>query len=418
MGIGAVGGAFIAGVLTTLSPCVLPILPIVLGAAASERKYGPAALAAGLAVSFVAVGLFVATIGYSIGLTSDLFRQIAAALMIVLGAVLLLQAGVAMVTGSMAGGPIANWTDRRFGAQHGGGYAGQFGVGLILGAVWSPCVGPTLGAASLLAAQGRQMTRHLSDWLDLRLADITADMVENRHRHIGGAIGNGTMRVLRVLWKFAAERTPGLPDSPVRLGRQWFPTPRRTRMVRFEDLPKFYRAVCDLPNPSARDYILLLLFTGLRRSEAASLTWETDIDLPGRVIRIPGIRTKTGTKLDLPMSSFVHDLLVARRGLTRSKYVFIAVHVTDPSTHTSFQISQLRLASARVGDCYRQHLQGFCQVWMARCSPICLPHRFLQEFPTHRIRPTTKCVSFRHCSSIQNDLARTDSKRHLLHELA
>jgi cytochrome c-type biogenesis protein len=85
MGAGSVAVAFVAGVLTSLSPCVLPILPIVLGAAASERKYGPAALAAGLAVSFVAVGLFVATIGYSIGLTADLFRQVAAALLVMFG---------------------------------------------------------------------------------------------------------------------------------------------------------------------------------------------------------------------------------------------------------------------------------------------------------------------------------------------
>jgi cytochrome c-type biogenesis protein len=154
MGIGSVAGAFVAGVLTVLSPCVLPILPIVLGAAASERKYGPAALAAGLAVSFVAVGLFVATIGYSVGLTADLFRQIAASLMIVLGAVLLLPNLQARL--ALASGPIANWTDRHFGTPRGG-YAGQFSVGLILGAVWSPCVGPTLGAASLLAAQGRQL---------------------------------------------------------------------------------------------------------------------------------------------------------------------------------------------------------------------------------------------------------------------
>ena len=155
MGIGSVAGAFVAGVLTVLSPCVLPILPIVLGAAASERKYGPAALAAGLAVSFVAIGLFVATIGYSVGLTTELFRQIAAALMIVLGAVLLLPNLQARL--AMASGPIANWTDRRFGTRHGGGYTGQFSTGLILGAVWTPCVGPTLGAASLLAAQGRQL---------------------------------------------------------------------------------------------------------------------------------------------------------------------------------------------------------------------------------------------------------------------
>lgn len=154
MGIGSIGGAFIAGVLTTLSPCVLPILPIVLGAAASERKYGPAALAAGLAASFVAIGLFVATIGYSVGLTAELFRQIAAALMIAVGAVLLLPRVQARL--AMASGPIANWTDRRFAAQRSG-YAGQFALGLILGAVWSPCVGPTLGAASLLAAQGRHL---------------------------------------------------------------------------------------------------------------------------------------------------------------------------------------------------------------------------------------------------------------------
>jgi cytochrome c-type biogenesis protein len=155
MGASSIAVAFVAGLLTTLSPCVLPILPIVFGAAASERKYGPAALAAGLAVSFVAIGLFVATIGYSVGLTAELFRHVAAALMIVLGAVLLLPSLQARL--ALASGPIANWTDRRFGTQHGGGYAGQFSVGLILGAVWSPCVGPTLGAASLLAAQGRQL---------------------------------------------------------------------------------------------------------------------------------------------------------------------------------------------------------------------------------------------------------------------
>ena len=74
MGIGLVALAFVAGVLTVLSPCVLPILPIVLGAAASERKYGPAALAAGLALSFVVVGLLVSTIGFSIGLNAELFR--------------------------------------------------------------------------------------------------------------------------------------------------------------------------------------------------------------------------------------------------------------------------------------------------------------------------------------------------------
>src|SRR5215813_9332428 len=155
MATGSIILAFIAGVLSVLSPCVLPILPIVLGVAASRHKLGSAALAAGLSISFVAVGLFVATVGHSIGLNGDAFRSVAAVLIVTLGAILVLpslQAGLAV-----AAGPIAAWTDRRFGSSHGVGLSGQFWVGVLLGAVWSPCVEPTLGAASLLAAKGRDL---------------------------------------------------------------------------------------------------------------------------------------------------------------------------------------------------------------------------------------------------------------------
>ena len=155
MAVGSVALAFVAGVLSILSPCVLPILPIALGAAASEHRGGPVALAAGLAVSFVLIGLFAATIGYSIGLTADSFRYVADILMIVVGAVLLvphLQARLAL-----AGAPLANWSDRHFRGVRRGGLPGQTAVGLLLGAVWRPCIGPTLGAASILAAQGRDL---------------------------------------------------------------------------------------------------------------------------------------------------------------------------------------------------------------------------------------------------------------------
>lgn len=149
------GLAVLAGLLSVLSPCVLPLLPLVLGAAASEHRLGPAALAAGLALSFVAIGLFVATIGFAIGLDGDLFRTVAALLMVGIGLVLLLPAAQTRL--AVAAGPVGNWAERRFGGFSTAGLAGQFGVGLLLGAVWSPCVGPTLGAASLLAAQGRDL---------------------------------------------------------------------------------------------------------------------------------------------------------------------------------------------------------------------------------------------------------------------
>jgi len=155
MSFGALALAFVAGVLSILSPCVLPILPIVLGAAASEHRWGPAALATGLAVSFVAIGLFVATVGYSIGLDSELLCNVAAALMIAVGVILLVPRFQERL--ALAGAPLANWSDRQFGARWQGGLSGQISVGLLLGAVWSPCVGPTLGAASILASQGRDL---------------------------------------------------------------------------------------------------------------------------------------------------------------------------------------------------------------------------------------------------------------------
>ncbi len=147
--------AALAGLLSSLSPCVLPILPIVLGAAAGEHRRGPLALAAGLALSFVIIGMFIATIGFSIGLTGDVFRVAAAVLMIIIGTVLVVpQFSMRLAA---AGGPAGNWVEQRFGGFSTAGLGGQFAVGLLLGAVWSPCVGPTLGAASVLAAKGENL---------------------------------------------------------------------------------------------------------------------------------------------------------------------------------------------------------------------------------------------------------------------
>jgi cytochrome c biogenesis protein CcdA len=147
--------AFLAGVLSILSPCVLPLVPIVLGAAVSEHRFGPAALAVGLAISFVAIGMFVATVGFAIGLDGAFFRMVGRALLTSLGLVLLVPRF--QVVFATAAGPVSDWTERRFGGFSQKGLSGQFGLGLLLGAVWSPCVGPTLGAASVLAAQGEDL---------------------------------------------------------------------------------------------------------------------------------------------------------------------------------------------------------------------------------------------------------------------
>jgi len=162
--IASIGFAFLAGIVSILSPCVLPILPIVLGGAASEHRRGPLVLAAGLALSFTVIGLFVATIGFSLdrksvayGKSVDLGgrRTFAGIVLLALGLAMLVPAAGARL--ATAAGPLSDWTQSRFGGFDRSGLSGQFGVGLLLGAVWSPCVGPTLGAASLMAARGENL---------------------------------------------------------------------------------------------------------------------------------------------------------------------------------------------------------------------------------------------------------------------
>lgn len=146
---------YAAGALTILSPCVLPLVPIVLGSAAQQSRYGPLALAGGLVLSFTAVGFALATLGAAAGFNSEYVRYAGAAIMALIGLALLLpQAGHAF---EMAAAPIANWAGARQQGLERHGLAGQAGIGALLGLVWSPCVGPTLGAATVLASQGENL---------------------------------------------------------------------------------------------------------------------------------------------------------------------------------------------------------------------------------------------------------------------
>lgn len=147
--------AFAAGVFSTLSPCVLPILPVILAAAVSESRFGPLALASGLALSFLVIGMTLAVAGSTIGLDQAALRGFAGVLLVVIGLTLALP--VLSEKFAAVAAPIGGWADEKLGGFETSGLRGQFALGLLLGAVWSPCVGPTLGAASVLAAQGKDL---------------------------------------------------------------------------------------------------------------------------------------------------------------------------------------------------------------------------------------------------------------------
>ena len=144
--------AFLAGILSILSPCVWPLVPIVMGSAGSSGRLGPYALAVGLSLSFAMAGSVLTFFLVNSGLDPELFRYFAASLLIVVGLPLVwkrlgdwLTLRLSMLTARFNPGT---------GGNH---WSGQFGVGFLLGIVWLPCVGPTLGAAIALASMGQQL---------------------------------------------------------------------------------------------------------------------------------------------------------------------------------------------------------------------------------------------------------------------
>lgn len=154
-GIGSYGLGFLAGLLSTLSPCVLPIVPILLGSAANAHPRAPLALAGGLAISYALIGAALAWAGAALGLDTTVFRSVGAVILGLLGLVLMsasLQQRFASATSGI--GDAGNQLISRLQLD---GLWGQFAIGLALGVVWSPCVGPTLGAAVALASQGSQL---------------------------------------------------------------------------------------------------------------------------------------------------------------------------------------------------------------------------------------------------------------------
>lgn len=154
-GLGSYGFGLLAGLLSTLSPCVLPILPILLGSASSAHPRAPLALAAGLALSYAVIGTVIAWAGSLVGIDASSLRVIGAVILGLFGLVLMsatLQQRFASATSG-----IGNAGNDFISGLNLDGLRGQFAIGLALGVVWSPCVGPTLGAAIVLASQGSHL---------------------------------------------------------------------------------------------------------------------------------------------------------------------------------------------------------------------------------------------------------------------
>ena len=170
--------------------------------------------------------------------------------------------------------------------------------------------------------------RYLVDWLDKPITDITEDKFSKKYRYIGEnngkTVANNVRRILSSMINFYIASHKLFDDrNPTRIiadTKSGYKENRRRTYIKNHQLKPWYAAVNNLPNRTYRDYLLLILFTGLRRREGASLLW-SQIDFEARTLIIT--ETKNSEILVLPLSDFLFDLLKNRKTLTGdSAYVF------------------------------------------------------------------------------------------------
>ncbi len=192
----------------------------------------------------------------------------------------------------------------------------------------------------------RFMKGEFKDWQTFPIVSIKKDDIVNRHRKLGKkshARANNAMRVLRALFNHAMNQyeepdgTPIIlvnPVSQLSKTRSWFKNKRRETWIKPHQLPAWHKATLKLNTETSRDYFHLLLFTGLRKSEAAQISWE-DVDLESRTLFIP--KTKNGRLHALPLSDYLYELLLRRQKERINEWVFPSsrvegMHLVEPRT--------------------------------------------------------------------------------------
>lgn len=191
---------------------------------------------------------------------------------------------------------------------------------------------------STIADYRRAVKNHLSDWNRRALQDITKNMVLERYRAIAKKYGEDAatkvMRIFSVTYNYARYLNMELPENPVvalTFTKSWKIAKRRQTVIRPHQLPLWYTALMAEENEIMRDYLLFMLFTGMRRSEAAQLKWH-DVDFAGLTLTVH--ETKNGYSHTLPMGDCVKMILENRLTKKINNYVFpgtgLPGYIKDP----------------------------------------------------------------------------------------
>jgi integrase len=250
------------------------------------------------------------------------------------------------------------------------------------------------------------LNRCFSKWLDRPALEITGAMVVERYKELeqhrgpksaeGGmkSQANQAMRVLRALLNHAAgefeEAGVVAPPNPVKLlskrGIKWNKLKRRKDIIDPHKMRAWYQALCSLDKraDTTRDYILLCLFTGLRRTECATLTWDR-VDLEGRKLIIDPDHAKTDEEHGLPLPDVVYKILVRRSKLRccGDEYVFPSRDKSDSKSHITEPKSVMNTIGERINQKVGMHTLR--RTFATTAQDLGIPYLTLKRLLSHKV---------------------------------
>ncbi len=246
--------------------------------------------------------------------------------------------------------------------------------------------------------------RCMADWVSIPITNITKDMVEMRHRELtrvtrqgtsGKAQANTAMERLSILFNFAINKyeidgQPIFQKNPVdRLSqiRAWHRITPKQNAIPDHKLAHWYQVVISHKDKKIRDYLLLLLFTGLRRTEAATLKW-SDIDLEGRILTIRAEIAKNHNEHRLPLTDFLHSLLAHRKKEAgQSEFVF-----SGRSAHGHMVDSKHAIRSIAMKCECNFTLHDLRRTFLTAAENLEVPHYAIKKLANHISRQDVTSV--------------------------
>ncbi len=195
-----------------------------------------------------------------------------------------------------------------------------------------------------------------------KISEITSEKIRNFHLRLGERAKPAANRVLDLVSSmFEQARQMDLfeGENPVKRVKK-FEVSSRDRYLLPDEMPEFFKALANEPNEIARDYIFMSLFTGARKSNVLSMSWdEINLDAKQPYWRIPDVKSKSGDTMQIPLSETVLKLLKHRKKHNPKDCAFVfpgvgkAGHLADPKKAWKRVLEKAGLSNLRLHDLRR-----------------------------------------------------------------